>query len=295
MKRSRPSGFTLVELLVVIGIIALLIAMLLPSLRRAREASKQTVCMANLRTLGQCLAAYGVDNKGRGLFGAYPTTPPAGYTTASAYWFGMLVSSPWTWLDPAAGHQGYLTKYYKNPAFLNCPSAQDGLVKYSAGLGSNMPLTTYAYNVTAFSVNTTTGQGAHSVSQIKRSAETFALMDAMYMTATSAAPGALQVQAVYAANPPYASKQQDFHGRHNGYGNVLWYDGHVSSEQPYLTTLSTNSNASSLTWLVDLRYRAKLGYLTPLTRANTPEPELFANPTTSNVNYYYWAHKSIRR
>jgi len=56
-------GFTLVELLVVIGIIAVLIGILLPTVSRARKQANTTACMATLRSLGQALTIYQSENR----------------------------------------------------------------------------------------------------------------------------------------------------------------------------------------------------------------------------------------
>jgi prepilin-type processing-associated H-X9-DG protein/prepilin-type N-terminal cleavage/methylation domain-containing protein len=64
---SRPigwTGFTLLELLVVVSIIALLISLVLPSLSRARESARATICLTNLRTFSQGMTMYSTEHEG---------------------------------------------------------------------------------------------------------------------------------------------------------------------------------------------------------------------------------------
>lgn len=61
-RHHLKGGFTLVELLVVIGIIAVLISLLLPALNRARQAGNTANCLSNLRQIGQAIRIYANDN-----------------------------------------------------------------------------------------------------------------------------------------------------------------------------------------------------------------------------------------
>ena len=80
-RRQSLHGFTLIELLVVISIIALLLAVILPSLRKAKLAAQFTVCKTNLHQIGLGLVAYSVDNKDR--------------LVPGSHWNGLVIYNNW--------------------------------------------------------------------------------------------------------------------------------------------------------------------------------------------------------
>ncbi len=139
-------GFTLIELLVVIAIIAILAAMLLPSLTKAKEKGLSIACQNNLRQLQICWHSYAMDNQ--------DTLPP----NQSVYDLNTGAPIPgadlaWTWCPGNARvdttfdniRSGYLYPYNRNAGIYHCP-ADRSTVQLPDGTQTGV-LRTRSYNM----------------------------------------------------------------------------------------------------------------------------------------------------
>jgi prepilin-type N-terminal cleavage/methylation domain-containing protein len=124
---SRHRGFSLIEVLVVISIVALLMALAMPALDRARSLARQTVCQNRLRQWGLAFAAYATENSG-----TYPHTDgrdrcgdeePFTQEGIADYWFGWVdVVAPLMGAKPWREHTH--GAYPGVKTVFQCPSAR---------------------------------------------------------------------------------------------------------------------------------------------------------------------------
>ncbi len=117
--RSGKSGFTLIELMIVIAIIAILAAILVPNFIRARAQGQLTACKSNLKNIGTALEMYSTDWSGRYILnGAFqanltpnylktiPTCPSAGSDTYTNVYTSASIPDAYTIWCSGTNHTG---------------------------------------------------------------------------------------------------------------------------------------------------------------------------------------------
>lgn len=143
-RRGGHHGFTLIEVLVVVAIIALLVSILLPSLRKARELGKRAVCLSNLRQQGVGFNTYGTDHRGmlptREEFSYYITAQLKKNTAKETVNYGML----WGSLS-SSNRRSYVGKsvdVFYCPSMLSLGYYQDR-IRGKPGFLIRTPISTY--------------------------------------------------------------------------------------------------------------------------------------------------------
>jgi prepilin-type processing-associated H-X9-DG protein/prepilin-type N-terminal cleavage/methylation domain-containing protein len=139
-ERTAGPGFTLVELLVVIGIIALLISILLPALSKARAAANGTACQSQLKQLNVAWLMYQSDNKNR--FFDYPLGGPPGTLHWMPYLVPQVSSESRVFLCPSSSEEpaGFVAGSY------SLGTAQYPWVEQRAGEKPPYDRSSYCYN-----------------------------------------------------------------------------------------------------------------------------------------------------
>ena len=214
----KKSNFTLIELLVVIAIIAILAAMLLPALNKAREKARASDCTNNLKQLGQAFMLYTGDSD--------DNLPP-----------GRDYASPATYWNKAVQGQGYLRAYLKNVSTgalyygLVSDTGRGPLCCSSEAGTPGVSVSSYGYNsIIGNTINLTNpvanvggGSILRKISRFPKPSETGLVMDVASWTGPySDSSAQTKVRTVSAGDYQVVY-------RHSSAANVTYADGHLAS------------------------------------------------------------------
>ena len=234
---TRQTGFTLVELLVVIGIIALLIAILLPALNKARTAAESVNCMSNLHQMGLAFAQY------EGEHHFYLPYVNTGLGDAATNWFTVL--------DPYLGRQinvnpgtgvasqrSYLDvkqcPIYKTFGTLSISGGQDTIVGYAR-----------SYKMNTMLRHNDPVAAQCKVTEVPNSQNFVLLGDGLSLDMVPRVASQFENgQFSMEVNDPTAASPAL---RHNGGANILFVDGHAAHEVLKTITKSLQSPSQYVT------------------------------------------------
>ena len=221
MKKS----FTLIELLVVIAIIAILAAILLPALGKARDKAHSAACVSNLKQVGLYSALYNQDHED---FMVPWLFQDSKYNASNRlYWYVNLIFQGY--MSPRGGMKFLLCPTHKNPwadSILNAIIQEDksriSALQY-VDYGVNYR---YIHGARALNGGKSYACEPAKITQIKAPAATISATDARVGNPQYHNYGSYNIEPYYGENT-----MGYIDNRHDGAVNTLWVDGHVSTEK----------------------------------------------------------------
>jgi prepilin-type processing-associated H-X9-DG protein/prepilin-type N-terminal cleavage/methylation domain-containing protein len=255
--RARIKGFTLVELLVVIGIIAVLIALLLPALTKARQQALSVQCLSNLRQCATAFQEYAIDNQQK-----IPVMEVAG-GSAIRLWppllYGFDCGGNWTgapFLTETAVRLCPANLYYatdiKSQTITSTTSWSGGEVGY----GLNVDTTDGVFQTVA-NVGPNIVMHIQNLNRLRATGPRLILINGQWQSESAFGPSSSTVllgDSCYGGGSADAwhngaildNAEANYFGSscqliHQGRANVAFYDGHAES----LTDRELNQNTSN--------------------------------------------------
>lgn len=219
--RITPPAFTLLELLVVTGIMAILAALMLPALSRAKESARRAQCVSNLRQIGFAAQMYWDEHEGAAF--RYRGAATNG---GDVFWFGWLER----WTGGNEGRRafdaapGALYPYLQGRGVEVCPS----LDYRSSQFKLKATGAAYGYGVNLH----LTAPLLHNLASVTRPADTAAFADAGQVNTfqAPASPGNPLLEEFFYVSASAAEATAHFRHRHSA--NAVFCDGHVEREKP---------------------------------------------------------------
>ena len=243
-KAIAGRAFTLVELLVVVAIIAILMSLLLPVLRNAREAGKGARCMSNLHQVALANQTYAIEHRGQ--------LPP--YTYRGGWWpsgyTGPDIHAQYGW-NTSTGtpvrdiKMGFLAPYIQNSErVMSCPSWRE-----DPAFGPGSPLNSYVQNLWAGGWGNPfgpTGNGSIHIDHTTRTSKLIHFADGWGVAVYTWWPAALNFHlsgwhmfGLYPSgglgdghyyDDPHIMSGQAPYNRHAGAASLQMMDGHVENK-----------------------------------------------------------------